>query len=108
MVNVGVPLTDAEQRTYEDLSEKIGDKLNAVLGLHSEALAGVSDVWVFRRLQQVMGKIGSGKASDSRSPSGSRIPHTVPLAWYSFQPLPRCASASSLVMPYLLRAASAL
>ena len=33
-------------------------------------------------------KIGSGSRSLSRSPAGSGIPQTGPLAWYSFQPEP--------------------
>ena len=33
-------------------------------------------------------KIGSGSRSLSRSPGGSAIPQTVPVAWYSFQPEP--------------------
>jgi hypothetical protein len=33
-------------------------------------------------------KIGSGSRSDSRRPAGSRMPHTSPVALYSFQPDP--------------------
>src|ERR1700731_2824432 len=31
------------------------------------------------------GKMGSGEGSDFRRPDGRSMPHTLPLAWYSFQ-----------------------
>ena len=33
-------------------------------------------------------KIGSGSRSLSRRPAGKGMPHTAPVAWYSFQPDP--------------------
>jgi len=59
LFNMGVPLTTQEKNQYIDLSEDIKDLFQKVMEVYS--LSFLHDEWLFKRLQQLMGKIGDGK-----------------------------------------------
>jgi superfamily II DNA or RNA helicase len=61
LLNVSVPLTASEEAQYFDLSTQIGKQFSLVMDMYEGNLDGVPDDWLFKRLQQLMGKIGSRK-----------------------------------------------
>lgn len=61
LINTGVPLTQRETEKYFELSEKISDLFVKVFREYADELKYCPDYWIFKRLQQLVGKIGSGK-----------------------------------------------
>ncbi len=60
LVNAGVDLTEPEMEKYLDLSERISEQFRRVFAEYAFELRNVPDHLLFRRLQQLMGKLGSG------------------------------------------------
>lgn len=61
LVNVGVDLTLPEREKYIDLSEKVSEQWRRVIEEYRYELRDDPDYWLFRELQRLMGKLGSGK-----------------------------------------------
>lgn len=61
LINMGVPLTLQEKSDYLDLSDHISELFKKVLEVYSDEIGNLPDSWIFKRLQQLMGKIGEGR-----------------------------------------------
>ncbi|MGD0770565.1 MAG: DEAD/DEAH box helicase [Tepidisphaeraceae bacterium] len=61
LLNSSVELTHEEREDYFNLSEKIRAQFSHVCELYKDELRSSSDEWLFKRLQRLMGRIGSGR-----------------------------------------------
>ncbi|MBN2130844.1 MAG: DEAD/DEAH box helicase [Sedimentisphaerales bacterium] len=62
--NVRVHLTPSENDRYFELSDRISDQFRKVFRAYAHELRNVPDHWLFKRLQQLMGTLGSGRGPE--------------------------------------------
>jgi superfamily II DNA or RNA helicase len=64
LINAGLDLEEDERRDYLEYSTKIGKQLRLIRDLHDDALDGVPDEYFFKKLRNIMGKLGDGTAPE--------------------------------------------